>query len=193
MRPARLALFSAVGACLGFAMEYVHMRAGVWVPPPGRTLPAWILGVYFAGLFGAGVLLRRVEIRYADVLRPKNGTVAIEAVVLVLLFFSPPLLCGREVAFAAVLLAYVSVRLLAHRQPGDVWVAGLVSVIDAGCELALVASGGYSYRVAGWFPLPLWLAPLWAGIGLGLRRVYAFALHPMPRNGANSAIQGPRI
>ena len=60
-------------------------------------------------------------------------------------------------------------------------VVSFVVVVDTVVEGTLVALGWFRYVEAAYAPLPLWLAPLWAGLGLSLRRIIRAALGGVPR------------
>jgi hypothetical protein len=162
---------AAAGAVLGTLAETVHHRAGVWTLPDGGALPAWIALAYFAGLLAAFEGLRRFERRQARALVPAPRAVALEALLFVALFLAPPLLHPHERLLTALAIAYLAARLVWFRAPGDVAVALAVAAADAALERALIGGGLFRYAHASLGPLPLWLVPLWAGLGLGLRRL----------------------
>src|SRR5206468_2453170 len=83
---ARLAIVSIVGGVVGFAAEWVHRRAGVWVLPNGAGLPFWIIPVYAACLFAAGLAFARVD-RSAP--RPSMREALIESACFLALFAAP--------------------------------------------------------------------------------------------------------
>ncbi len=66
-------------------------------------------------------------------------------------------------------------RLALFRAPADLAVAGAIVAADLAIESALVAAGLFTYANAEFAPLPIWLAPLWAGLGLSLRRLLGAA------------------
>jgi hypothetical protein len=164
---------AAIGAGLGFCAETVHRAAGVWTLPGGGAMPAWVAIVYFAGLYGAVTVLGRIPAR-----RPSGRAVALEALLAVALFLAPPLAHAHELFLAAAATAFVAVRLVGFRAPGDVAVALGLAGADLIIEGTLVAAGLYHYENAAFGPLPLWLPALWAGLALSLRRLFAAVTAP---------------
>ncbi len=105
------------------------------------------------------------------------GAGLLEALASLAIFFSPVLLHTHEHALAALLGVWVILRLATRRLPGDLLVVVVVVLVDHGIELALAALGLFTYTHASLGPLPLWLAPFWAGMGLGLRRLFLVAIY----------------
>ena len=165
---------SAVGAGLGFAIEGLHQRAGVWVSAsgPDAALPWWIAGAYFAALVLAGWGFAWIGDRPGAALpdRPR-WTLAVEMVTLAALFAAPIGLHRYELGFALAMTGLLVGRLARWWAPGDLAVAAVAIALDLAVESCLVAAALYHYANTSWLPLPLWLAPLWGCIGLSLRRV----------------------
>jgi hypothetical protein len=170
----RLALLAIAGGLLGYLAETVHRAAGVWVLPEGAGLPLWIIPVYAVALYGAGLGFARVD-RNLGKVHP-----VVEALLLGALFGLPPLLHTHEILLTAVATATLFGRLAVHRRPGDLGVVVAVIAADLVVEGALVATGFFRYANAAYAPLPLWLAPLWGGLGLSLRRLFRFATATAP-------------
>jgi hypothetical protein len=167
----RAVVVAALGALVGTLAERVHRRAGVWELPDGGPLPPWVTLAYFVGLYAAALAFRRFERGRALSVPPARA--AAEALFVLALFGAPPLLHAHEARLAALASAVLVARLLVERAPGDVAVAFAVAGADVALEGGLVAAGLFRYREAA-APLPLWLAPLWGAIGLGLRRLFRF-------------------
>jgi hypothetical protein len=66
-------------------------------------------------------------------------------------------------------------RLVFFRQPGDVLVAFAVIGLDLAVEWPLSGAAAFAYSHARFGSLPLWLAPMWGGIGLAIRRFFSLA------------------
>lgn len=170
VRLLRYPALALVGALLGYLMEGVHQRAGVWEAATGDRLPLWIIPVYFVGLLVVTAFLGVVERRTRRRILAWQG-LALEAALLLVLAAAPPLMQAQELLLAAGCLGYLMVRMALARWPGDLLVVAVFITLDLLVEWILVSQGLYSYSVAQYLPLPLWLAPLWGGIGLGLRRL----------------------
>ncbi len=166
----RLLALAALTSPLALAAESIHRRAGVWIPVREAPPAAWIPAVYFVATVGCGGALAWLERRVRPALAPGRRR-ALEAVPVLALFLAPPLLHARELVLLALASGYLVLRLAAWRAPGDLAVAAVAMAGDLGIEAALVALGFYRYAHAAWGPLPLWLAPLWGGLALGLRRL----------------------
>ncbi|MBI2061038.1 MAG: DUF2878 family protein [Nitrospirae bacterium] len=166
---------AAIGGAIGFVAESVHLRARVWTLPEGAPLPVWIAAVYFAGILGANAGFGALERRISQPMLPTGREVGLETTILLTLFAAPAILHAREVALAVVVAAYLAARLVFCRRLGDLMVAAGFMVGDAAIELGLVHLSLFRYTYAAFTPLPLWLAPLWGGLGLSLRRLFAFA------------------
>ena len=159
----RLLAFCVAGALFGSAVEYLHMKAGVWALPAGRGFPGWIAVVYFLALLALGTTMP-----YRVLLMEVAG--------LVVLMGLPPLMHGLELVLMTLVGAGLVSRLVRFPQSGDLRFALGVATADLVLELIMTRAGLYSYTVASLGPLPLWLPLLWAGMGLGLRRVYTWVL-----------------
>jgi hypothetical protein len=166
---ARSVVLAAIGALCGFLAETVHRRAGVWTLPGGGGMPLWVAAVYFGGLLGAALASRRFEA--ARGLRVGPRALAVEAALACGWFLLPPLLHRHEELLATLATAGVAARLLFLGRRGDLAVIAFVVVVDTAVEGTLVTLGWFRYAEAAYAPLPLWLAPLWAGLGLSLRRI----------------------
>jgi len=105
---------------------------------------------------------------------------AFEITLFLLLFFAPIVLHRFEIGLAVLVTGILALRLVRFRVPGDVQVAILALTIDLVAESTLVGFGMYRYPEAHWLPLPLWLAPFWGALGLGLRRFFVVALGASP-------------
>jgi len=173
----RLLILALVGSLLGFLAESIHQRAGVWTPAQGSGLPLWITAVYLVGLGLAGFAFSLLERRLPPRILTQK-TLMLEVMLLGALFLLPPLLHCRELLLLLVATAYLLARLLLIRWPGDLLVAAFAIALDLIIEGTLVSFSLYSYANAQWLPLPLWLAPLWGCLGLGLRRI--FFKSPLP-------------
>ena len=171
----RLLVTAAAGAILGFGAENLHLAAGVWALPRGAGLPWWIVAVYFFGLLGAGFAFAGIERRAGAQLVVSRRRLVAEMGLFASLFLAPVLLHTHELLLTAVVTGYLALRLALFREPGDLCVVMLVVVIDVLVEGALVSGSFYRYPRAEWMALPLWLAPLWGGLGLGLRRFFRVA------------------
>ena len=168
-------LFCLAGALCGSAVEYVHMLSGVWALPGDRSFPPWIAAVYFVGLLGLGQLFQRHRAwRVAATMTCR--TLLVEIAALVVLMLLPPLLHRLELLLVLVAGAFVAVRLWRFRLTGDLSFALAVAGIDMVLELIMTAASLYQYQNASLGPLPLWLPLLWAGLALGLRRVYTWVI-----------------
>ena len=169
----RLPMLALVGASLGFGAETIHQRAGVWVLPDGAAQPWWIVGVYFVALLGAGAAFGWYEGRLQSTLSLTRTIVVAEVALFVTLFLWPPLLHNHEITLTIVASSYLLFRLLVFRHRGDLTVVVAVVCLNLALELTLIAANLYDYTTAQWLPVPLWLAPLWGGLGLGLRRLFS--------------------
>ncbi len=158
-----------------------HQHASVWVLPARARVPWWIAVVYFCGLTVAGAIFFRVEHRLGFVLDRSAAALGIEATLLLLWFLAPVILHPHEVLFTLLTLGYLSLRLFLWRAPGDIAIVLIAVGLDLVIELSLIAAGLFHYSNARWLPVPLWLAPLWGGMALGLRRVFFVALSPTER------------
>jgi hypothetical protein len=168
----RLILGSLAGGLAGYLGEVVHHWAGVWAMPGTSGQPPWIFAVYAAVLYVAGWCFFAVERRLAFPLAPTLRAYLIEGAGMVVLFLGVAAAYRHETALALVLLAWLGVRLVRFRARGDLVLAVFTAGLDYALESGLAAAGLYEYRVAAWTVLPLWLAPFWACMGLGLRRLY---------------------
>ena len=166
---ARSVGLAAIGALAGFLAETVHRRAGVWTLPGGGGMPLWVAAVYFAGLLLAIEASRRFEATRG--LRVGPRALAVETGLAAGWFLLPPLLHRHELPLAALALVAIAARLLAFGRRGDLAVVAFVVLVDTAVEGTLVALGWFRYTNAAYAPLPLWLAPLWAGLGMSLRRI----------------------
>ncbi len=172
----RLCLVATLGALAGFGMELVHQWAGVWVLEGEASLPLWIPAVYFVGLLAAGLMFRWVESRAARPLQLSTRMLVTEGCAATVLFVCPPLFHTHELGLAAATVAYLATRLVIRRVPGDLLVVVFVMTVDLAVESALSQGAElYRYTTAEHTPLPLWLAPLWGGIALSLRRLFLLA------------------
>lgn len=172
----RLVGIAIVGGGLGWLGETVHARAGVWLRPPAVG-SAWIWAVYAAALFVAGLGLATLERRLAHPLRPlSRGGVVGEIAALLALYAAPPLLHEHELVLTALATVYLAGRLAIRRAAGDVLVVLTVIALDLAIEGLLLRASLYTYAHASLAGVPIWLAPLWGGLGLSLRRVFALAL-----------------
>lgn len=171
----RLPLLACLGAFLGFGAETIHQRAGVWVLPEGAGQPWWIVIVYFFGILAAGFAFSWYERQPTRALCVPRAHLLVEILLFFALFLCPPLLHTHELVLTGVSACFLTVRLAFFRRPGDLAVViGIIS-LNLAVELALVSAELYAYSTAQWLPVPLWLAPLWGGLGLGLRRFYLAA------------------
>jgi hypothetical protein len=165
---------AAVGALIGWLAESVHRRAGVWSLPGGGPMPAWVALAYFVGLLGASEALCRFEQRHPGALALGPTRVGAEALGVVVLFLAPPLLHDSEQLLLGLAVAWLAARLVWLRAPGDLAVALGVAGADVVFESALTAARLFRYQHASLGPLPSWLFPLWGGLALGLRRLFAY-------------------
>ncbi len=175
-RRIRFLVSAAAGAVLGFGAEKLHLAAGVWALPRGAGLPWWIAAVYFFGLLGAGLAFAGIERRAGARLLVSRRRLVGEIALFASLFLAPVLLHTHELVLTAVVTVYLGFRLALFREPGDLGVAAFAVGVDLLVEGALVSRSLYTYPNAGWTALPLWLAPLWGGLGLGLRRFFRVAM-----------------
>jgi len=174
--PLRLFSVALVGAAVGYCAENIHKAAGVWVLPEGAGLPVWISVVYFFAIIGTGFAFVWFE-RRVKVFTPFSvRTLFIEGGLFAALYLAPPLLHSHEVGLTVVASAYLLVRLIFCRAKGDLAVAVFVLSADYVLEFALAAASLFEYSNAQCMPLPLWLAPLWGGLGIGLRRFFVATL-----------------
>ena len=173
----RLVLFAALGAVIGPCAELIHWRAGVWVLHGSAPGFWWIPGVYFLALIGAGLLFHRIEKLSGPCPPRTRGGLIAEVVALTALFLAPPVLHTHEIVLAFLAMSYLATRLTLHRARGDLLTAVLVACIDLFIEAVLVRAGMFRYTHTMFCPLPVWLALLWGGLGLGLRRLFDTALH----------------
>jgi hypothetical protein len=172
----RLAAISSLGAVVFFALDSLHVRAGIWVATSHAGVPVPFLAVYFAGIFAAGLAFRSFERRHA--LAPKPAAVAADAGVFVAVLIAHLLVFRQEALLAAVLATGLGVRLVFFRRQGDVAIAAAVIGLDLAFELALSAAGTFRYSVASVGPLPLWLCPMWGALGLSMRTFFAALQSP---------------
>ena len=174
----RIAAVAALAAGVGYLAEAGHLRCGVWVLKSGSSLPGWVALVYLFAFLAFGAVLEHLERRSERRLHVTTVALPLESLAFAVIVFSPALAFRHELSFAILLAAYVVLRLRYIRARGDVLIAVLAASANFALELALIAAGLYRYPVAAWLPVPLWLAPFWAGIGLSLRRAFAFAGTP---------------
>ncbi len=172
----RLLAFCVAGALFGSAVEYLHMKAGVWALPAGRGFPGWIAVVYFLALLALGLLFKRYRRAWCVPTTMPYRVLLMEVAGLVVLMVLPPLMHGMELVLMTLVGAGLVSRLVRFPQSGDLRFALGVATADLVLELIMTRAGLYSYTVASLGPLPLWLPLLWAGMGLGLRRVYTWVL-----------------
>lgn len=179
----RLLVVALIGAVLGYVAETIHKSAGVWVLPDDAGLPVWISVVYFFGIIGAGFAFVWFERRQKVFTPFSTSTLMVEGGLFAALYLAPPLLHNHEVVLTIVASAYLLVRLGFFREKGDIAVAVFAMAADFVLEFALAAAAPFDYSNAQWMPLPLWLAPLWGGLGLGLRRFFVATLRLYPGRG----------
>jgi Protein of unknown function (DUF2878) len=164
----RLLVAACIGSVLGFGAESVHQYAGVWELLGTERIPLWIAGVYAPCLFVAGLASMRFE-KHRD-LTVTSTRLAAEAGLFAAGFLAPVALHAHEWSLVAVCVAYLAGRWLWFREEGDWQVMLFVVAVDLVVEGGLVAADFYRYPNAHYAPLPLWLAPLWAGLAFSLRR-----------------------
>ena len=168
----RLLVAACIGGVIGLGAESVHQYAGVWELLRTERLPLWIAAVYAPCLFVAGLASRRFEQRHE--LTVSRRRLAIEAGLFAAGFLAPVALHHHEWALLSVAVAYLVGRWLWFREDGDLEVVLFVVAADIAVEGALVAASFYRYPGAHYAPLPLWLAPLWAGLAFSLRRFFRY-------------------
>jgi hypothetical protein len=173
----RLLVAACIGGTIGLGAESVHQYAGVWELLRSERLPLWIVGVYAPLLFVAGLASMRFERRHE--LTVTRGRLAAEAGVFTAGFLAPVALHSHEWILVGVCVAYLAGRWFWFREEGDWQVVLFVVGVDLVVEGGLVAAGFYRYPNALHAPLPLWLAPLWAGLAFSLRRFLRY-LHRLP-------------
>ena len=166
----RLVVASLLGAILFFILDSLHVWVGIWKAGAARGVPWWFSFVYFGGIFGVGLILRVFERRHALTV---NLPLEIGAFVAILL--AHLLVFRFELLLTALTTTLLAVRLLRFRQPGDGVVVLVVVLTDLACELALSSAGVFTYSHARFATLPLWLIPMWGGIGLSIRRFFRVA------------------
>jgi hypothetical protein len=154
----------------GVVGEMLHLQAGVWVPMRAIGSFWWIFPVYFVGLILAGRFFLEVERRVRQKPALSRSALAIEVCCFLALFWMPPLLHTHELVLTVIAVAYLALRLLLFRKAGDLVVAAFSVVADLTIESSLVVLGVYHYPNSEWVAVPLWLGPLWGGLGLGIRR-----------------------
>jgi Protein of unknown function (DUF2878) len=164
-----------LGGLIGYFAESVHRRAGVWTLPGDGPMPLWVAGVYALGIALLSEGFRRFELRHE--LRLSRRRAAAEAALLSGLFLLPPLLHQNEWLLLAVSTAYLAGRLAVGRAEGDVAVAVAVAAADLAIERSLIAAGLFRYAHAT-HAIPLWLAPLWGGMAISLRRIFQWMEQP---------------
>ena len=104
-----------------------------------------------------------------------NWLVAWDVGVALVLFAAPIFLHTHEVWFAWITWGYLLARLALVRSRASVVVALAAAMLDGVVELLLIQGLHlYTYANASLLELPLWLAPLWGGIGLGLWRGFSW-------------------
>lgn len=169
----RRILLAAFGAVLFFALDSIHVSAGIWSASRADGVPWWYVFVYFGGIFAAASGLRRFERRYE---RSLGETVlALDIAAFVLLLVLHLVLFRSEVLLAVSSLVVLAVRLLVFRRPGDLVLGLFIAALDAVVEWMMASRGLFAYSHARFALLPLWLLPFWAGLGVSLRGFFLVA------------------
>ncbi len=176
---------AGIAAALAAGAEALHLWAGVWALPEGASFPLWLPLVYLLALPGAALAFHALEGQLGPGDPPSRRRVVLEALGCLLLFLTPPLLCTHELLLAGLCLGWLALRLLLLRRRGDLAFALLAVVADLAIEGALARAGLFRYRHAAWAPLPLWLAPFWGGMALGLRWLALLLSAPHASPGAS--------
>src|SRR5262245_3651219 len=176
MRMQRRIFLAAAGAVLFYALDTLHVSAGIWKAHAAEGVPWWYAFVYFAGILAAAGLLRAIDRRarptYRDVLWLDAGS-------FVGLLAAHLLLFRTELLLAGISSFVLAARLVFFPRPGDLQVAALIAGLDAVVELAMASGSLFAYSHASLGPLPLWLLPFWAGLGLSIRGFFG-AADPLP-------------
>ena len=174
----RLFILAALGATLWFGFDSIHVRAGIFAVQGSSGVPAWMVLCYFAGFLGVGLFFRALEAR--STIQPVTvSRLAIEILAFLTLLAAHYVWFSSELVYAAITGSYLAGRLLLRREPGDFATVAFVALLDLGVELTLIRLGRFSYAHSHWLPVPLWLSPMWGGLGLSVRRFFRFAARPL--------------
>ena len=169
----RRIVLAAIGAVVFFALDSIHVRAGIWSAGRSDGVPWWYVFVYFSGIFAAASGLRRFERRYE---RSLGETVlALDIAAFTLLLVLHLVLFRSEVVLAVASLTVLAVRMLVFRRPGDLVLGLFIAGVDAIVEWSMASRGLFAYSHARFALLPLWLLPFWAGLGVSLRGFFLVA------------------
>ncbi|GEM_PF-4238125 len=172
----RRVLLSAAGAGVFFVLDSLHVRLGIWKAMPSTLVPWWYGFFYFLGILACAQILRRIEDRTRPAARPNLGLdlwVFVALLVAHALFFRP------ELVLTLFSVAVLGLRLLFFRRPGDLVVAPILALLEAGVECVLAKTGHFAYSYASLGPLPLWHLPFWAALALSVRGFF-LAADPLP-------------
>jgi hypothetical protein len=168
----RMVSLAAAGAVLFYALDRLHVSVGIWRARAAEGVPWWYVIIYFSGILAAARLLQAIDRRtrptYRGALWLDGGSFALILVLHLLLF-------QHEVMLAGITCCLLAARLLVFQRPGDLPVALLVAGLDAAVELAMASASLFAYSHASLGPLPLWLMPMWAGLGLCIRGFFGAA------------------
>ena len=170
----RRILLAAFGAVLFFALDSIHVRAGIWSAGHLDGVPWWYVFIYFSGIFAAASGLRRFERRYERSLG-ETTVLELDIAAFVVLLVLHLVLFRIEVVLAVTSLAVLAVRILVFRRPGDLVLGLFIAGVDAVVEWSMASRGLFAYSHARFALLPLWLLPFWAGLGVSLRGFFLFA------------------
>jgi hypothetical protein len=187
----RRILLAAFGAVLFFALDSIHVRAGIWSAGRSDGVPWWYVFIYFSGIFAAANGLRRFERRYERSVAETVLVLDIAAFTLLLVLHL--VLFRSEVVLAVTSLAVLGARMVVFRRPGDLVLCLFIAGLDAVVEWSMASRGLFAYSHARFALLPLWLVPFWAGLGVSLRGFFlvadgGIAVAPLWRNRGGAAV-----
>lgn len=178
LQQGRLLVASLGGGLTGYGAEMVHQWAGVWVLAGSQSIPWWIFFVYAVGFYTAGWVFHLAERHFRFPLPWSLGGLALEGSIVVAFFGLAAALYRWELLLFGLAAAFLTVRMIAFRKRGDVWIMLFAMGLDYGVESILAAIPLFYYQKASYLNLPIWLIPFWGTLGLSLRRLFQITRAP---------------
>jgi hypothetical protein len=163
-RWSRREAIAGLGVCLIFtAMDVEMLRRGVFAfrDPDWAGLPSWEFVIWGFYVLHAARTLGG----YAT-----GGRLALAAV-LAIAFSVPFVVIADPFVLAAVSAAMLAIALSTFHHRLDFAYAGYMAFVGLLIEYTGVASGQWRYPDAPAGGVPLWSLPMWAGIGVFVRRI----------------------
>lgn len=171
----RLTILALFGAIVWYGFDSLHVREGIFSVTGSKGLPIYLALFYFLGFFIVGLFFRFLE-RSVKSGRLSTKRLLFEIVAFLLVLLAHYLWYRTEILYMGIMLGYLLIRYFFFYERGDIRAVIFIAGLDLVCELLLIRFGIFSYSFAQWLPVPLWLAPMWGGLGLGVRRFYQFLM-----------------